>query len=118
MEKKTVGRPKKTSTKVIKEKKYVNWKEQHDLVASELAMTRELLTSITDNANGVVQQQADNQLDLVKLILDSYNTIEKQCEEAVRLTGRVEQSDVMYLAGFARRALLHKFVEFNEAQED
>tara|TARA_R110000822_G_scaffold304781_2_gene430123 strand:- start:854 stop:1210 length:357 start_codon:yes stop_codon:yes gene_type:complete len=118
MEKRTVGRPKKTSTKVVKEKKYVNWKEQHDLVASELALTKELLVSITENANGVVEKQADKQLDIVKLTLDSYNTIEKHCERVTKLTGNIEESDVLYLTSVARRALLHKFVEFNEAEED
>jgi hypothetical protein len=117
MEKKKVGRPKKTST-IVKERKYINWKEQHDLVVSELAMTRELLASITENANGVVEQQADKQLDIVKLTLDSYNTIEKHCEKVNKLTGSIDESDVLYLTSVARRALLHKFVEFNEAQED
>jgi hypothetical protein len=118
MEKRKVGRPRKTSTPVVKEKKYVNWKEQYDLVVSELAMTKELLASITENANGVVEQQADKQLDIVKLTLDSYNTIEKHCERVNKLTGSIDESDVLYLTSVARRALLHKFVEFNEAQED
>lgn len=118
MEKKKAGRPRKTSKKIVKEKKYVNWKEQHDLVVSELAMTKELLASITDNANSVVEKQADKQLDIVKLTLDSYNTIEKHCERVVKLTGNIEESDVLYLTSVARRALLHKFVEFNEAEED
>jgi hypothetical protein len=118
MEKRKVGRPKKTSTRVIKERKYVNWKEQHDLVARELDLTKQLIADITNNANEIVEKQADRQLDIVKLTLDSYNTIEKHCEEAVKLTGRIEQSDIVYLTSFARRALLHKFVEFNEAEED
>ena len=128
MEKKKVGRPRKTSKNVVildvkkravvKERKYVNWKEQHNLVVSELAMTRELLASITDNANSVVEKQADKQLDIVKLTLDSYNTIEKHCEKITKLTGNIEESDVLYLTSVARRALLHKFVEFNEELED
>lgn len=118
MEKRKVGRPRKTSTKVVKERKYVNWKEQHDLVASELAMTRELLASITDNANSVVEKQADKQLDIVKLTLDSYSTIEKHCKEVMQLTGSIDESDVLYLTSVARRALLHKFVEFNGDSED
>ena len=118
MEKRKVGRPRKTSTKVVKERKYVNWKEQHDLVVSELAMTKELLASITDNANSVVEKQADRQLDIVKLTLDSYNSIEKHCERIIKVTGTIDQSDVLYLTSVARRSLLHKFVEFNEELED
>jgi len=118
MEKKKIGRPRKTSTPVVKERKYINWKEQHDLVVSELALTKELLASITDNANGVVEKQADKQLDIVKLTLDSYNTIEKHCEKVNKLTGSIDESDILYLTSVARRALLHKFVEFNEAEEN
>ena len=128
MEKRKVGRPRKTPKNavildvekraVVKERKYVNWKEQHDLVVSELAMTRELLASITENANGVVEKQADKQLDIVKLTLDSYNSIEKNCERLIKLTGSIDESDIFYLTSVARRALLHKFVEFNEAEED
>ncbi len=88
------------------------------MVASELAITKELLVSITDNANGVVEKQADKQLDIVKLTLDSYNTIEKHCEKVNKLTGSIDESDILYLNSVARRALLHKFVEFNEAEED
>ena len=118
MEKRKVGRPRKTSTKVVKERKYVNWKERHDFVAKELELTKSMIFDITNNAGSVVERQADHQLDIVKLMLDSYHTIEKHCEEAVNLTGRIEQSDIVYLTSFARRALLHKFVEFNEAEED
>jgi hypothetical protein len=118
MEKKKVGRPKKTSEKVVKEKKYINWKEQHDLVVSELALTKELLDQITNHSHEVLQKQADKQLDIVKLTLDSYNTIEKHCEKVNKLTGSIDESDILYLTSVARRALLHKFVEFNEDLED
>lgn len=118
MEKKIIGRPKKTSTKVVREKKYTNWKEQHDLVVSELALTKELLAGITDNANSIVQQQADKQLDIVKLTLDSYNNIQEHCERVTKLTGSIDESDVLYLTSVARRALLHKFVEFNKELEN
>lgn len=118
MEKRKVGRPKKTSTPVVKEKKYVNWKERHDFVAKELELTKSMIFDITNNAGSVVEKQADKQLDIVKLTLDSYNTIEKHCERVIKLTGSIDQSDVLYLTSVARRALLHKFVEFNEAEED
>lgn len=128
MEKRKVGRPRKKSKNavildvekktVVKEKKYVNWKKQHDLVARELDLTKQLISDITNNANEIVEKQADRQLDIVKLTLDSYSTIENHCKEVLQLTGNINESDVLYLTSVARRALLHKFVEFNEAEED
>jgi len=118
MEKRKVGRPRKTSTPVVKEKKYSNWKEKYEFVAKELEIAKAAILEINRTSNEVVEKQADRQLDIVKLTLDSYNTIEKHCERVTKLTGNVEQSDVLYLTSVARRALLHKFVEFNEAEED
>jgi AmiR/NasT family two-component response regulator len=118
MEKRKVGRPRKTSTPVVKEKKYSNWKKKHDDLAEDLRVSTMGFLEMIKNNQEIFEKQADHQLDIVKLVLDSYNTIEKHCEEAVKLTGRIEQSDIVYLTSFARRALLHKFVEFNEAEED
>jgi hypothetical protein len=66
------------------------------------------------DARNIIQKQADNQLDLVKLILDSYSTMEQHCKEVIELTGTIDESDILYLTSVARRALLHKFVEFDE----
>ena len=118
MEKKKAGRPKKTSKTVAVEKKYVNWKDKHDIIAKELELAKATILEVNKSANEVIEKQADRQLDIVKLTLDSYNTIEKHCERVTKLTVNIEESDVLYLTSVARRALLHKFVQFNEELED
>lgn len=123
MEKRKVGRPRKTSKNAVildvkKEKVANNWKEKHDLLAKELELAKSMIFDITNNANSVVEKQADRQLDIVKLTLDSYSTMEQHCKEVVELTGSIDESDVLYLTSVARRALLHKFVEFNADLED
>ena len=123
MEKRKVGRPRKTSKNAVildvkKEKVANNWKEKHDLLAKELELAKSMIFDITNNANSVVEKQSDRQLDIVKLTLDSYSTMEQHCKEVVELTGSIDESDVLYLTSVARRALLHKFVEFNADLED
>ena len=118
MEKKKAGRPRKTSKTVAVEKKYVNWKDTHDIIAKELELAKATILEVNKSANEVIEKQADRQLDIVKLTLDSYNTIEKHCERITKLTGQIDESDILYLTSVARRALLHKFVEFNEDSED
>lgn len=118
MEKKKAGRPKKTSKTVAVEKKHVNWKDKHDIIAKELELAKATILEVNRSANEVIEKQADRQLDIVKLTLDSYSTIENHCKEVMQLTGNIDESDVLYLTSVARRALLHKFVEFNEDSED
>jgi hypothetical protein len=118
MEKRKVGRPRKTSKPIVKEKKYNNWKDKYDFVAKELELAKATILEVNRSANEVIEKQADRQLDIVKLTLDSYSTMEQYCTDVVKLTGNIEESDIWYLTSVARRALLHKFVEFNESQED
>jgi hypothetical protein len=119
MEKRKVGRPRKTSTVTTKKDKVAtNWKAKYEFISKELEIAKAVMLEINDNAQDVVQKQADNQLDIVKLVLDSYSNIEHHCTEVSKLTGHIEESDILYLTSVARRALLHKFVEFNESQED
>lgn len=119
MEKKKVGRPRKTSKTVSnKYSEFIDWEEQYKFVAQELELAKAMILEVNRTSNEVIEKQADRQLDIVKLTLDSYHTIEKHCEKVMKLTGNIEESDVLYLTSVAKRALLHKFVEFNEELED
>ena len=55
MEKRKVGRPRKTSTPVVKEKKYSNWKEKYEFVAKELEIAKAAILEINRTSNEVVE---------------------------------------------------------------
>jgi hypothetical protein len=118
MEKKKVGRPRKTSKPVVEKVEVITWKQKYHDLLKEHQLREETSEMFIANAREVLSQQADNQLEIVKLVLDSYHSIEEQCKTAFELTGSIEEADVMYLTSFARRALLHKFTQFNEAVEN
>jgi chorismate mutase len=119
MEKKKVGRPRKTSKNAVildvkKEKVVESWKAKYEQLLAQHILREETTETFMADARAIISQQADNQLDLVKLVLDSYATMESHCTEIMKLTGNIEESDILYLTSVARRALLHKFLEFDE----
>lgn len=115
MEKKKVGRPRKTSKPVVEQKKVVDsWKAKYEQLLEQYTLREETTETFMSDARGIIAQQADNQLDLVKLVLDSYATMEQHCKEIIELTGTIDESDILYLTSVARRALLHKFIQFDE----
>jgi hypothetical protein len=117
--KRKVGRPRKTSTPVVKEKKVnTNWRQKYDDLYNAVKVQEEMHERFKQSATQVLSEQADNQLEIVKLVLDSYHSIEEQCKTALELTGSIEEADVIYLTSFARRVLLNKFTDFNKASED
>jgi hypothetical protein len=118
MEKKKVGRPKKTSKPVVEKVQSITWKQKYEQLLKEHQLREETSETFMEDAKEIISQQAENQLDLVKLILDSYSTMEQHCTEVMKLTGNIEESDILYLTSVARRALLHKFTQFNETVED
>lgn len=122
MEKKKVGRPRKTSKNAVimdvPKKAVDSWKQKYEELLVQYTLREETADMFISNAREVIEEQADKQLDIVKLVLDSYHTIEQHCTKVFKLTGTIDESDILYLTSVARRALLHKFVEFNEAQED
>lgn len=129
MEKRKVGRPRKTPKNAVildvKKKnvtseynKSIDWEGQYKFVTKELELAKAMILEVNRTSNEIIEKQADRQLDIVKLTLDSYSTMEQHCKEITELTGQIDESDVLYLTSVARRALLHKFVEFNEELED
>jgi hypothetical protein len=118
MEKRKVGRPRKTSKPVVEQVEVITWKQKYHDLLKQHELREETTEMFMADARGIITKQADNQLDLVKLVLDSYSTMEQHCTDVVKLTGNVEESDILYLTSVARRALLHKFVQFNETVED
>lgn len=129
MEKRKVGRPRKISKDAVvldvkknavtnKYSEFIDWERKYNFVAQELETAKAMILEVNRSANEVIEKQADRQLDIVKLTLDSYSIIEKHCKEISELTGNIDESDVLYLTSVARRALLHKFVEFNADLED
>jgi chorismate mutase len=123
MEKRKVGRPRKISKDAVvldvkKERVVESWKAKYEQLLVEHTLCEETAEMFMADARDIIQKQADNQLDLVKLVLDSYSNIENHCTEVSKLTGHIEQSDILYLTSVARRALLHKFIEFDEKVED
>jgi chorismate mutase len=117
-EKRKVGRPKKTSTPVVEKVQVVTWKQKYHDLLKEHQLREETAETFMSDARDIISKQADNQLDLVKLVLDSYSTMEHHCTEVSKLTGHIEESDILYLTSVARRALLHKFTQFDQAVED
>ena len=95
-----------------------NWQAKYEQLLVQHTLREETTDMFMADARDIIAKQADNQLDLVKLVLDSYSTIEQHCKEVSELTGHIEQSDILYLTSVARRALLHKFIEFDEKVED
>ena len=118
MEKRKVGRPKKTSKSVVEKVQGSTWKQKYEQLLVQHTLREETTEMFMADARDIIAKQADNQLDLVKLVLDSYGNMEKHCTEVSKLTGHIEESDILYLTSVARRALLHKFVQFNETVED
>jgi hypothetical protein len=118
MEKRKVGRPRKTSKPVVEQLNVITWKQKYHDLLKEYQLHEETSEMFISDARDIVSRQADNQLDLVKLVLDSYATMEQRCTEVMELTGNIEESDILYLTSVARRALLHKFTQFNEVVED
>jgi uncharacterized protein YqeY len=117
-EKRKVGRPRKTSAPVVEKINVVTWKQKYHDLLKEYKLREETSEMFIANAREVLSEQADNQLEIIKLVLDSYSSIEGQCKTALDLTGSIEEADVMYLTSFARRVLLHKFSDFNKASEE
>ena len=95
-----------------------SWKAKYEQLLVQYTLREETADLFISNAREVIEEQADKQLDIVKLVLDSYSTIEQHCKEVSELTGSIDESDILYLTSVARRALLHKFVQFNETVED
>jgi hypothetical protein len=95
-----------------------SWKAKYEQLLVQYTLREETTETFMSDARDIIAKQADNQLDLVKLVLDSYATMEHHCTEVSKLTGNIEESDILYLTSVARRALLHKFVQFDEAVED
>jgi chorismate mutase len=118
MEKRKVGRPKKTSKPVVEKVQTITWKQKYEELLKKYELHEETTEMFMSDAREIIHKQADNQLDLVKLVLDSYGSMEKHCTEVSKLTGHIEESDILYLTSVARRALLHKFIEFDEKVED
>lgn len=129
MEKKKVGRPRKTPKNAVvldvkknvatsKYSEFIDWERKYNFVAQELETAKAMILEVNRTSNEIIEKQADRQLDIVKLTLDSYSTMEQHCKEVIQLTGSIDESDVLYLTSVARRALLHKFVEFNADSED
>jgi len=114
MEKRKVGRPRKTSKPVVEQAKVITWKQKYHDLLKQHELREETAETFMADARAIISQQADNQLDLVKLVLDGYATMEQHCTDVVKLTGNVEESDILYLTSIARRALLHKFIQFDE----
>jgi len=117
-QKRKPGRPRKTSTPVVEKVQVVTWKQKYHDLLKEHQLREETTEMFMSDARDIISKQADNQLDLVKLVLDSYSTMEQHCTDIVKLTGNIEESDILYLTSVARRALLHKFVEFDAKVED
>jgi len=118
MEKRKVGRPKKISKPVVEQVEVITWKQKYHDLLKQHELREETSEMFIANAREVLSQQADNQLEIVKLVLDGYYSIEEQCKTAIELTGRIEEADITYMVGFAKRVLLHKFTQFNEAVEN
>ena len=118
MEKRKVGRPRKTSKNAVimdvPKNSIDSWKTKYEQLLVQHTLREETAETFMADARAIISQQADNQLDLVKLVLDGYATMEQHCKEIIELTGTIDESDILYLTSVARRALLHKFIQFDE----
>jgi len=118
MQKRKVGRPRKTSTPVKQEKKYVNWKQKCETLEQELKIQKEAHNAFAETANEILQAQSNSQHMILEVVLDGYHSIQEQCKAALELTGTIDVSDVEYTVNFAKKTLLHQFSKLVDTEED
>jgi hypothetical protein len=117
-QKRRVGRPRKTSTPVVKERKNINWKQRCETLEQELKMQKKSHDLFAINAKEILKQQGDTQHMILEVVLDGYHSIQEQCKAALELTGVIDVSDVEYTVNFAKKVLLHQFSKLVDTEED
>jgi hypothetical protein len=117
-EKRKVGRPRKTSKPVGKERKYINWKQKCEMLEQELKMQKEYHKEFAVNAKEILQAQSNTEHMILEVVLNGYHNIQEQCKVALELTGAIDIADVEYTVNFAKKTLLHQFSKLADTQED
>lgn len=117
-QKRKVGRPRKTSTPVVKERKNINWKQKCEILEQELKIQKESHRAFVESANEILQSQGNTQHMILEVVLDGYHSIQEQCKAAIKLTGEIDIADVEYTVNFAKKTLLHQFSKLADTQED
>lgn len=117
-EKRKVGRPKKTSTVVAKNKKInMNWKAAYLNLVEENKKRDMMFESFKENAGSVIGEMADNQLNVINVVLNSIDSIESHCNNVLEQTNTLEITDVAYMVNLAKRRLLATYSHMENTEE-
>ena len=117
-EKRKVGRPKKTSTPIVKDKININWKSAYLNLVEENKKKEGMFESFKQNASEVIGEMADNQLNVINVVLNSIDSIEEHCTNVVVQTNNLEISDVTYMVNLAKRRLLAAYNQIETDSEE
>lgn len=116
-EKRKVGRPKKTSTPIVKDKININWKSAYLNLVEENKKKEGMFESFKQNASEVIGEMADNQLNVINVVLDAVNSIEEHCTQIIEQTNHLDITDVTYMVNVAKRRLLATYSQMQDTEE-
>jgi hypothetical protein len=116
-QKRKPGRPKKIVTAVAKKTKTnINWKSEYEKLVELTKSNDHSHEEYRKTANEILEKQITDKLEMVTLVMNCYQNIQSQCLDAVEITGGITMEDINYTVNFAKRALLHKFSQFDSAE--
>lgn len=113
-EKKKAGRPK---NKVKNSKIELNWKDAYLNLIEENEKRNNLFESFKQNASEVIGEMADNQLNVINVVLDAVNSIEEHCTQIIEQTNHLDITDVTYMVNVAKRRLLATYSQMQDTEE-
>jgi hypothetical protein len=124
MQKKSVGRPRKKSKNAVvldvEKNKTIefDWKAAYLNLAKADAERDERFTAFKENASNVIGEMADNQLNVINVVLDAVDSIEEHCTNVLVQTNSLEMSDVSYMVNLAKRRLLATYSQMQNDSEE
>ena len=118
MQKRKVGRPRKTSAPVVRERKNTNWKEKYEQLLKESKLQRESSEMVNKTASEILEKQSNHQLQVLMVVLNGITSIQEICSVAKEITGQITEEDVAYSTELTKRALLYKYNKLHEDLEE
>lgn len=113
-EKKKAGRPK---NKVKNSTIELNWKDAYLNLIEENEKRNNLFESFKQNASEVIGEMADNQLNVINVVLDAVDSIEEHCTQIIEQTNHLDITDVTYMVNVAKRRLLATYSQMQDTEE-
>ena len=124
MEKRKVGRPRKTPKDAVildvKKNKTIefDWKSAYINLAEADAERDERFTAFRENASNVINEMADNQLNVINVVLNAIDSIEEHCTNVLMQTNHLDLTDVTYMVNLAKRRLLATYSKMEDDSEE